>query len=171
MSRLKEYIEAGKIVTTQGLKGEVRCEAWCDDPALLTQVPRLCVGAPAAWQEVEHGRVQKGMVILKLRGTEDIDAAAKLRGQLLYLHREQIPLEAGEHLIQDLLGCEVLDVDSGKHYGKLCDVSKTGANDVYHIAFPDGSEKLIPAIPQVIIRVDVEEGRMEIRPLEGLFDL
>ena len=64
----------------------------------------------------------------------------------------------------------MFDADDGKRYGELCQVSKTGANDVYHIKFADGSEKLIPVIPSVVIKTDVEGGRIEIRPLKGLFD-
>ena len=70
-----------------------------------------------------------------------------------------------------LLGMEVFDADTGARYGVLCDVSETGANDVYHIRFDDGVERLIPAIPQVVASVDLPGNRMEIRPLEGLFDL
>jgi 16S rRNA processing protein RimM len=54
--------------------------------------------------------------------------------------------------------------------GKLIDVTETGANQVYHIRFDDQSVQLIPAIPQVVISINLEEGKMEIRPLPGLFD-
>lgn len=168
---MKEYIETGKIVTTQGLHGEVRAEAWCDDPAFLAGLDLVHVGAPGNEYEIERGRVHKqNMAVLKLRGVDDIDAAARLRGKLLFVHRSCIPLEEGEYLIQDLVGCTVLDAQSGEVYGTLCDVSHTGANDVWHVRFPDGSEKLLPVIPQVVRRVDVEAERVEITPLEGLFE-
>ena len=64
----------------------------------------------------------------------------------------------------------MVDAGSGQVYGTLQDVTETGANDVYHIAFPDGKVRLIPAIPQVVTGIDIDAGRMEIRPLEGLFD-
>ena len=54
-------------------------------------------------------------------------------------------------------------------YGTLRDVTETGANDVYHVAFPDGRVQLVPAIPQVVLDIDLEGGVMLIRPLEGLF--
>ena len=63
------------------------------------------------------------------------------------------------------------DADTGAVYGSLSDVTGTaGANDVYHITFPDGRVQLIPAIPQVVIQIDIDAGRMRIRPLEGLFE-
>ena len=72
--------------------------------------------------------------------------------------------------LQDLLGCEVKDADTGKEYGKLCDITETGANRVYHIRFADGKVRLAPDIPQVVLRLAPEEGVIEIRPLAGLFD-
>ena len=68
------------------------------------------------------------------------------------------------------MGLSVYDVDSGKLYGTICDITETGANDVYHIKFEDGSIQLIPVIPDVIIHIDIDADRMEIRPLKGLFD-
>ena len=79
-------------------------------------------------------------------------------------------LEEGEYFIQDLIGLEVVDADTGESYGKLSDVSQTGANDVYHISKPGEKEKYIPAIKQVVIETDVDGGVMKIRPLKGLFD-
>lgn len=168
---MKQYIETGKIVTTQGLKGEARVEPWCDDPAFLTTLDSLHVGKPGNEVQAEYARVQKNMVILKLRGVDTIEQAAALRGSVLYVHRDKIPLEEGQYLIQDILGLEVFDAQSGERYGVVSNVTSTGANDVYHIAFADGSVKLIPVIPQVVRRVDIAGGRIEITPLEGLFDI
>lgn len=167
--RLKEYMETGKIVTTHGVHGEVKVQPWCDEPAFLAGLSEVRVGAPENPVEVQRARVQKNMVVMKLQGIDTLEAAAGLRGKLLYIHRDAIPLEEGEYLIQDLLGLSVYDADTGALYGTLCDVSKTGANDVWHIRFPDGTERLIPKIPQVVLQVDIAGGRVEIRPLEGLF--
>jgi 16S rRNA processing protein RimM len=89
---------------------------------------------------------------------------------VLYLDRNDLPLSPGEFFIQDLLGARVADADSGEEYGTLSDVSKTGANDVYHVLFPDGKERLVPVIPQVVVETDPEAGIIKIRPLKGLFD-
>ena len=73
--------------------------------------------------------------------------------------------------MQELFGCRVIDADDeGKVYGTLTDVSETGANDVWHIKSDEGKEYLIPAIPPVVIDVDVAEGIIKIRPLRGIFD-
>lgn len=167
---MKEYIETGRIVTVHGLHGGVKVQPWCDEPGFLAGLSQVCIGGPERAVKVEWGRVQKNMVILKLQGTDSVEEAAALRESILYIHRSQIPLGEGEYLIQDLIGLPVYDVDTGECYGTLCDVSKTGANDVWHIRFADGAERLIPKIPQVVIKVDVAGGRVDIRPLKGLFE-
>ena len=159
---MKRFLECGKIVTTHGLKGEVKVQPWCDSPEELADWEVLYFDKGETEVEVEQARVQKSMVILKLAGVDRVEDAQRLRGKVLYLDRTMEELEEGVYYIQDLLGLEV--------YGELADVTETGANDVYHIRFPDGRIQLIPAIPQVVIAIDLEAGRMDIRPLEGLFD-
>ena len=167
----KEYIEAGKIVTTHGIRGEVKLYPWCDDPEMFYDIDTIYLDAKGAKPIKLMGlRFAKGMPLLKLEGVDSIDDAAKLRDQIVYIHRDDIPMEEGEYLIQDLIGLKVIDADKDTVYGELTQVSPTGANDVYHIRFADGKERLIPAIPQVVLEIDLESNVMKIRPLEGLFD-
>ena len=166
----KEFLECGKIVSVHGLRGDVRVQPWGDSPEDLCALKTLYLDGGKTAVEVERARVQKNMVLLKLRGCDTPEAAQALRNKVLYIHRSQESLEEGQYYLQDLLGMQVYDADTGKLYGELCDWSETGANDVYHIRFADGKERLIPAIPQVIVKVDVEGERMENRPLKGLFD-
>ena len=166
----KQYLETGKIVTTHGIKGEVKVYPWCDTPEFLLDFDVFYLNKGKTPIEVEDCRIHKNMAILKLKGVDTVEDAVKYRNQVLYVDRDEIFLEEGEYFVQDLIGLRVLDADSGKEYGKIVDVSETGANDVYHIAFADGSIKLIPAIKDVVIHTDIEAGVMEIRPLRGLFD-
>ena len=115
--------------------------------------------------------MQKNMAILKIEGVDDANEAQKLRNHVLYMDRADVELEEGSYFIADLIGLEVYDSASGERYGKLTDVTETGANDVYHITAEDGRELLIPAIPQVIDSIDLEEKVMKITPLDGLFDI
>ncbi len=166
----KQYLECGKIVTTHGVLGEIKVQPWCDAPEELTGVATLYFDEGKTPLTVQRGRVHKNMALLKLKGIDNIEQAQMLRGKVLWAHREDIPLGEGEHFIQDLIGLTVVDADDGHPYGTLSDVSETGANDVYHITFPDGSIRLAPVIPQVIIATDIDGGVMRIRPLKGLFD-
>ncbi len=166
----KQFLETGKIVTTHGIKGEVKVMPWCDDPQMFLELKKLYLEKGKKEIQIDGARLQKNMVLLKINGIDDMTAAQAMRGKILYLNRDDIKLDDSEYFIQDLIGLTVKDADSGKVYGELVDVSETGANDVYHIKFEDGSIKLIPAIKNVIIKTDIDNNIMEIRPLAGLFD-
>ena len=166
---MEELLETGKIVAIHALKGEVRVQPWCDSPEFLAEFEELYLDGK--WVEIENARVQKTMVIMKIAGIDTPEAAQKLVGKVLYLSRDQVELEEGTYFITDLIGMQVIDADDPTHvYGVLTEVSNTGANDIYHVKFPDGKTRYVPAIPQVIDAVDVEGKVMTIRPLEGLFD-
>ena len=100
----------------------------------------------------------------------EFEQAANLRNKVLYVDRKDMSLPKGSYFIQDLIGLEVIDFDNGKKYGLLSDVSRTGANDVYHVKMENNKEQLIPAIPDVIKKIDLEDGKVLISPLKGLFD-
>lgn len=163
----KEFLECGKIVAPQGIKGEVRVEPWCD-PDFLAEFETLYLDEKPV--KVVKARVQKNMVIMALEGRETRDDALALRGKMLYLHRADAKLAEGEYFVQDLIGCAVVDADTGADYGKIYDIRATGANDVYYLRDESGRERLVPVIPSVVLEKDVDGGLIKIRPLEGLFD-
>ena len=165
----KRFLECGKIVATHGLRGEVKVLPWCDGPEALVPIKTFYLDGGNTPKRAERCRIQKNMVLLKLEGVDTPEAAQALRGRVLWLDREEDTLEEGQYYIQDLIGLSVEDADTGERYGILRDVTETGANDVYHVAFPDGRVPLVPAIPQVIAKIDIDGGKMLIRPLEGLF--
>ena len=165
----KQYLEAGKIVTTHGIKGEIKIMPYTDYPELLCEFDRLFLGKNHEEINVERSRVFKNMVIAKLEGYDTPEVAERLRNKILYMHRDDLELDEDTYFIQDLIGIEVSDADSGFVYGKITDVMQTGANDVYVVQGKD-REYLIPAIPEVVITTDIDENTMTIRPLEGLFE-
>lgn len=165
----KQYLEAGKIVTTHGIKGEIKIMPYTDYPELLCEFDRLFLGKNHEEINVERSRVFKNMVIAKLEGYDTPEVAEKLRNKILYMHRDDLELDEDTYFIQDLIGIEVSDADSGFVYGKITDVMQTGANDVYVVQGKD-REYLVPAIPEVVITTNIDENTMTIRPLEGLFE-
>ncbi len=167
---IQRYLETGEIVGTHGVRGEMRLYPWCDSPAFLTKVKHLYLDKEGnSVLDVVSARVHGTMLLLKVKGVDDIPAAERLRGRTVYLDRKDVKIEKGAYFIQDLIGCTVLDADDGHCYGTICDVSKTGANDVWHIK-QETREVLIPAIPDVVIDVDIDAQRVLIRSLKGLFD-
>lgn len=170
MAEKKQFLEIGKITSIVGLKGEVKVYPWCDSPEVLCEFDTLYwkSGTPVT---IEKARVQKTMAVIKIKGVDTPEDAQKLRNRVLYMNRDDAKLEEGSYFIADLIGLEVRDTKTGEVYGELFDVTKTGANDVYHVKAPDGRTLLVPAIPHVIDRVDIDGGVMEITPLDGLFDI
>ena len=164
----KEYLEAGKIVTTHGIRGEVKIMPYTDSPELLAEFDRLFL-----WKEhkeviISRSRVFKSTVIAKIEGIDTPEEAEKLRNKMLYMHRDDLELDEDTYFVADLIGLEVKDADTGAVYGKIVDVMQTGANDVYVIK--GEREYLVPAIADVVVSTDVDGGVMTIRPLDGLFD-
>ena len=106
---------------------------------------------------------------MKIKNVDTIEQAEALRGKVLYLDRNDAVLPKGVFFQCDLFDCEVFDVDTGEKLGVITDVSQTGANDVWHIE-RNGKEYLIPSIPDVVINVDIDNAKIEIRPLKGIFD-
>lgn len=169
---LKEYLEIGKIVSTHGIKGEVRVNPWCDSPEFFKRFKTLYFDKNGEKSvKVLSCRPHGNIVILLLEGVSSIEQASALRNRVLYINRKDANLPEGQYFIQDLIGCTVVDADNeSKIYGTLSDVSETGANDVWHVKTEEGREYLLPAIPPVIIKTDVENGIVGIRPLRGIFD-
>ena len=166
---MEKYLKGGKIVTTHAIRGEVKVQPWTDTPDVFCDLEKLYTKNGISAMEIENAREHKGMVILKLKGIDTVEQAQKLINTVLYIDREDIKLEDGAYFIQDIIGLEVFDIDNGKLYGKVTDVTATGANDVFHITLDDKTY-LIPNIKSVVINIDVEGGKIEIRPLEGLLE-
>ncbi len=167
---LKQFLETGQITGTHGVRGEVRVHPWSDSPDFVTKFKRLYLNdSGAEYIDVERARVHGNMVIMKIKGVDDIPSAERYRNRVLYISRRDAKISKDAVFVQDLIGCSVFDADNDICYGKISDVSQTGANDVWHIKSEDGGETLIPAIPDVIISVDAENDKVVIRPLKGLF--
>ena len=167
---MKQFLETGKIVGTHGIKGEMRVQPWCDSAEFLCEFKTLYLDEGQKELKIVSSRPHKNIVIIKVKGVDTIEQADMLREKILYINRKDVHLPEGSYFVQDLIGLEVIDADSGRVYGTLSDVSETGANDVYHINGKNGRETLIAAVPSVVIETDITKGIMKIRPLEGTFE-
>ena len=166
----KQFLEIGKIVATQGIRGEFRVQYYCDSAEVLCDFDTLYLDKGKTEVTVQRAYPHKNIVVMKLLGIDKIEQAQPLIGKILYLNRDDAELEEGLYFIQDIIGLTVKDVDSGEVYGKITDVYQNGASDVYSIRKEDGRELLFPCIDEVVISTDIDAGEMLIRPLPGLFD-
>lgn len=165
-----QYLETGRIVATHGIRGELRVEPWADSPEFLLQFDRLYLDAGASSLRVVSSRRHKSLVVVKFEGIDTVEQAVPLLHRVVYIDRGQVTLAPGSYFEQDLIGLEVRDAGSGRVYGTLTSVSRTGANDVYGVTPAGGEEVLFPAIREVVRSVEPEQGVMTIIPLKGLFD-
>lgn len=167
---MKKYLEIAKIVATQGVRGEVRCQYYCDSPEVLCEFDTLYLNKGETEIHIARAFPHKNVVILKIKGVNSIEDAQKYIGKMLYLNRDDAELPEGSYFIQDIIGLVVKDADSGIIYGKITDVYQNGASDVYSIKQENGTELMFPYIDEVVKSIDIEKGEMIIRPLPGLFE-
>ena len=169
---LQPYLEAGKIVGTHGIKGELRVEPWCDSPEFLKKFKTLYWKESGEYRpvRVKSARVHKNLALLQLDGVDSIEDGDVLRGRVLYLAREDAKLPKGRYFIADLIGVEVVDADNGRSYGAITDVIKTGANDVYQVTDAQKKNYLLPVIDEIVTETDIEGRVVRIRPIKGIFD-
>ncbi len=166
----KQFLEAGRIVRTHGVRGELVLECWTDSPEVLAGGKALYFDGGKTDAGVVSSRVHKGRLLVKLQGVDTVEQGDALRGKVLYVRREDIPLEEGQVFLQDLIGLLVADGATGREYGVLKEVLPTGANDVYRIVDGAGREYLFPAVKHMIRKIDLEGGRIEVLPIPGIFD-
>jgi len=161
-----DLIEAGKIVNTHGVRGEVKLQPWADSPGFLTGFDYLYIdGEPV---RVLTARVHKGCVIAALDGVEGIDAAIRLKNKVVSVKKADITLEEGRFFIADLVGLSAIDADTGVALGKITEVLSLPANNVYVIKNCQPSEILVPAVPEFIIETNISEGYVKLRLIDGM---
>ena len=168
--KLAEYLECGRIINTHGVRGDVKLESYCDTPEILKGLDRVYLkdGAEYRALDVRHASIMKTFVLMSLSGVDTLDDAIALKNKTVYAAREDLPIEEGAHFIVDLIGLPVIHADSGKVYGTLKSVTNLGASDLYTVS-TEGGERMMPAVPEFVIRIDLSEG-IFVRPIEGMLD-
>lgn len=163
----------GVITGTHGLRGEVKVYPTTDEPARFLDLDEVILdtGREERILKLRSVKFFKKFVILGFEGLDRIEDVERLkRAELLIPREKAYELEEGEYFIPDLLGLKVV-TDDGRELGVIKDVLETGANNVYDVKNEEGKGILIPAIPQCILEVNLEEGRMTVHLLPGLENL
>ena len=155
-----EFVKAGEIVTTHGVKGEVKVLPWLDSPEDLCDFERCRISGKE--YTIEACRVQKTCNLVKLSGVETMEAAHAMRGKVLELYREDISDEV--IFADELKGVEVFA--DGQSIGVIKDVLDYPGNSVYVVK--GEYEYMIPAVKQFILHTDVDANRMEVQLIQGM---
>ena len=167
------HFAVGQIVGAHGLVGELKVEAYTDNPQRFAPGARLLLGEELAPVTVESVRPHKSNLLVHLAEIPDRTAAEDARGLWLYIPEADAGLEEGAYWIHDIVGLTVVTT-AGKTIGTITDVLPTGANDVYVVRPAEGvnggRELLLPAVADLIERVDLEARVMVIHLLEGLIE-
>ena len=158
---MKQFLETGEVVSTHGVRGEIKVYPWADGPEFLLNFDELRIGGVD--YEVEQSRVQKNCVLLKLRGVDTVEQAMAMRGQVVEFDRSDIELEEG-WFIADLIGLRVLS--DGQEIGRVADVLQYPGNDVWVVK--GEKEYMIPAVPAFLKEVRVDEGYAVVALIEGM---
>jgi 16S rRNA processing protein RimM len=170
MNKLTHF-KIGQIVSTQGLKGEVRVYSYTDDIYRFDDLETFYLGKDLEnkWI-VEKVRYKGNMVIMKIKGIDTVEEAEKLKNKFMYVSRDEgRELEEGEFFISDMIGIDVYTVD-GQHIGVLDDVLQYAANDVYVVKGAENKEYMIPAMLKFVPTIDMNERKMIIDPIAGMLD-
>ena len=160
----KALIEAGRIVNTHGVRGEVKIEVWLDSPQFFRSFKRFTLDSGEELK-VLGTRTHKDFVIARLEGAEDVNAAMRLKGKTVSVRREDAKLPAGAFFLQDIIGARVVD-EEGSEIGTLAEIMETPASNVYVVR--GEKEHLIPAVPAFILKTDADAGVIVARLIEGM---
>ena len=160
-----KFLEAGQIVNTHGVQGEVKIVPWCDSPEFLCQFDVLYIdGQPV---RLRSARVHKGNVLATLEGVSDVNAAMRLKGKKVSIDRTGVELPDGRHFLADLMGLEVRDADTGEVLGEIRDILTPPAHEVY-VVKGGAHSYLIPAVDEFLKETNVEGGYIRVHLIEGM---
>ena len=161
----KNMLEAGRLVTTHGIRGELKLQPWCDSAEFAKKIKTLYMdGEPL---KINSRKIHKNALLIAIDGVDTVEKAKFLVGKVLYFKREDAPLPANSYFIADLIGLEVFDNRTESTIGKITDVLQRPASDVYIIS--DGEKEiLIPAAGNFIDSVNIEDKLMKVNTIEGM---
>ena len=166
----KEYLQAGKIVAPHGVRGEMRLKPWSDDAGFLKDFKTVYLDAAGKLpRKLLRAGAHGNVTLIRLEGVESVEQAEAMRGTVIYIKKSDAHLPEGSFFIEDIIGLEAVDEQSGERIGTVSDVERYPANDVWHIKSGE-KEYLIPHISPVVKKIDIAAGKVYIYKMKGLFE-
>jgi 16S rRNA processing protein RimM len=165
-----DFFILGKVLKTRGLHGCLKVMSYAQKQDVFEGLKHIFVEkSPGQKKEYEVKKIERSgkFLFLQLNEINDLDAAASLVGCSIFLPKELLPpLPEGEYYWSDIIGLEVVNQD-GRILGKIESIFPTGSNDVY--VCKDGKKEiLLPAIADVIDKIDIKNGFMKVNLPKGL---
>lgn len=154
------FIEAGEIVNTHGVRGEVKLLPWLDSPESMCAFHRCRISKQD--YSILSCRVQNTCNLMRLEGVDTMEKAQALRGKTVEIYREDV--EDGVIFAAELIGMQVYS--QGNLIGELTQVLDYPGNQVYVVK--GEREYMIPAVKAFILSTDLEKNEMQVTLLEGM---
>ena len=155
-----QFIEAGEIVTTHGIRGEIKVLPWLDSPDDLVDFDRVSIDGKE--YKIQNCRVQKTCNLIKLASVDTVEQAQALRGKTVFLYRCDIDDNV-------IFAAELVDMDvyaNDEYLGKITDVLDYPGNKVYVV---NGKHSyMIPAVKQFVLSINMDDNRMLVQLIEGM---
>lgn len=167
---MQDLLEIGQIVNYYGIKGFFKVVPFTDDVTRFDDIKQVYIEKNKKLEqvEIEEVRYHKNLVLIKIKGVDDIDSTLKYKNCLIKIDRKDaVNLPQDSYFIVDLIDMEVY-TEENKLIGKIVDVFPTGSNDVYVVKDELGKQTLLPAIGEVIKNVDVGKKKMIVHLIKGL---
>ncbi len=169
-SKSANWVVVGRLVAAHGVRGELKVQSHTEEMERLLDFPQWSLGEEAGslrQLSLISGRATAKGLIVRLAGIDDRDAAQSLAGLDIWVPRSELPkLEEGQYYWADLEGMTVITED-GEELGEVSHLFATGANDVMSVQL-QGAERLLPFIPDVVLRVDTDAKRIVVRLMPGM---
>ncbi len=163
-AEIPQRLSIGRIVGAHGIRGAVKLKIWTHFPERIPLLTHVFLGEEPTPRRLLRAQLVGDMALLQIEGITTRNEAEALRGTIVRIDRSQAaPLAEDEYYHFEILGLRVVD-EEGHDLGHVIEILETGANDVYIVQRPDGSELLLPAIRSVILAIDLEQQRMIVRP-------
>jgi 16S rRNA processing protein RimM len=162
-----EFLAIGRVQRPHGVRGELLLETLTDSPEHLAEVETVYLGDEAMPHKLENVRFHRRQLLIRLADCADRDRADLYRGQLVQIRVEQAaPPPPGSYYHHQVIGLSVVTKE-GEALGVVAEILETGANDVY-VVRSDQGEILLPALNNVILKIDLDAQRMTVHLLDGL---
>lgn len=178
------WVVLAKLIRPHGRHGEMVAEILTDFPERFHQRSRLFlippeqVGSRMREVHLENFWFLRSRIVLKLQGIDSINEAECLRGfEVAIPAAERAPLDSGSVYVSDLIGCRVFDLNqAGADVGEITDVDRGSSSTELLVVRQRGArgndaEVLIPFVKEFLAKIDVENGRLEMRLPEGLLEI
>lgn len=165
-----EYLAVGLLRRPHGVRGDLLFQVYSDFPERIRPGVILYLGEERQPLKITRRKPHNDGMVLGFEGLHTPEEAARFTGKVAFVPaQDRPPLPEGEYYHHQILGLQVED-ETGQPLGQVTEILETGANDVYVVRNAEGREVLLPALKQVLLEINLPQGRMRVHLLPGLME-